>query len=197
MLAGKSRGGTPFCRTLKIVFPKNISVATVLLEQLQDICLLLRFHKTGRSCSPCLEKLSLFSPPAPCAKRMAQGFHCLRLVIENTSPRKIIRIRFGKAGAHPQLAWESQLPLKPCILITTFCFEGNCDSFDLLLDFCYSFICKFDLLRKCGLLAHTSAAFLKNCCTEKLFGCLRQKNCRQFDLAAILLILFCSYFIQF
>jgi len=26
------------------------------------------------------------------------------------------------------------------------------------------------LLRKCGLLAHTSAAFLKNCCTEKLFG---------------------------
>ena len=30
-----------------------------------------------------------------------------------------------------------------------------------------------NLLRKCGLLAHTSAAFLKNCCTEKLFGCLR------------------------
>ena len=32
---------------------------------------------------------------------------------------------------------------------------------------------KYNLLRKCGLLAHTSAAFLKNCCTEKLFGCLR------------------------
>ena len=30
----------------------------------------------------------------------------------------------------------------------------------------------FDLLRKCGLLAHASAAFLKNCCTEKLFRCL-------------------------
>ena len=30
-----------------------------------------------------------------------------------------------------------------------------------------------NLLRKCGLLAHTSAAFLKNCCTEKLFICLR------------------------
>ena len=29
---------------------------------------------------------------------------------------------------------------------------------------------KFNLLRKCGLLAHTSAAFLKNCCTEKLFS---------------------------
>ena len=34
-------------------------------------------------------------------------------------------------------------------------------------------IAKFNLLRKCGLLAHTSAAFLKNCCTEKLFICLR------------------------
>jgi len=32
---------------------------------------------------------------------------------------------------------------------------------------------KYNLLRKCGLLAHTSAAFLKNCCTEKLFICLR------------------------
>ena len=30
-----------------------------------------------------------------------------------------------------------------------------------------------NLLRKRGLLAHTSAAFLKNCCTEKLFSCLR------------------------
>jgi hypothetical protein len=32
-------------------------------------------------------------------------------------------------------------------------------------------IVQFHLLRKCGLLAHTSAAFLKNCCTEKLFIC--------------------------
>ena len=31
-------------------------------------------------------------------------------------------------------------------------------------------IAKFNLLRKCGLLAHTSAAFLKSCCTEKLFS---------------------------
>ena len=34
-------------------------------------------------------------------------------------------------------------------------------------------IAKSSLLRKCGMLAHTSAAFLKNCCTEKLFSCLR------------------------
>ena len=44
-------------------------------------------------------------------------FVCLRLVIGNRTSRNISRIRFGKAGAHPQLAWESQLPLKACILI--------------------------------------------------------------------------------
>ena len=38
---------------------------------------------------------------------------------------------------------------------------------------------KSSLLRKCGLLAHTSAAFLKNCCTEKLFSRLRLENCSQ------------------
>ena len=81
-----------------------------------------------------------------------------------------IRIRFGKAGAHPQLAWESQLPLKPCLSLQPFNFKGNCDSSDSLLDFCCVSLCSSDLLRKRGLLAHTSAAFLKNCCTEKLFG---------------------------
>ena len=39
---------------------------------------------------------------------------------------------------------------------------------------------KTNLLRKCGLLAHTSAAFLKNCCTEKLFVCLRLVCCSLF-----------------
>ena len=38
---------------------------------------------------------------------------------------------------------------------------------------------KNNLLRKRGLLAHTSAAFLKNCCTEKLFSCLRLVSCNQ------------------
>jgi hypothetical protein len=44
---------------------------------------------------------------------------------------------------------------------------------------------QFDLLRKCGLLAHASAAFLKNCCIEKLFVCLRLGYCSPF--------LFCFY----
>ena len=87
--------------------------------------------------------------------------------------RKTNCVRFGKAGAHPQLAWESQLPLKPCISLQPLDFKSNCDSSDWFLDVCFISWCSFDLLRKCGLLAHTSAAFLKNCCTEKLFICLR------------------------
>ena len=43
---------------------------------------------------------------------------------------------------------------------------------------------KNNLLRKCGLLAHTSAAFLKNCCTEKLFICLRLVFCTLFKTKA-------------
>ena len=41
---------------------------------------------TLRSCSPRLEKLSLFSPPPPCAKIMARGFRCLRAAIRAARP---------------------------------------------------------------------------------------------------------------
>ncbi len=84
------------------------------------------------------------------------------------------RIRFGKAGAHPQLARESQLPLKPCPSLQPLDFEGNCDSSDFLLDFCFVSIVQFCyLLRKCGLLAHTSPTFLKKLLDQKTFSCLR------------------------
>ena len=95
------------------------------------------------------------------------------------APMETTRNRFGKAGAHPQLAWESQLPLKPCISLQPLDFKSNCDSSDYFLDVCFISWCSFDLLRKCGLLAHTSAAFLKNCCIEKLFRCLRLLVCSQ------------------
>ena len=230
MLAGKSRGGTPFCRTLKIGFPKsNVSCETTgnplqlfhrnsykivvccsgftrqggLVRPASKSCRFshhpLRVPKAWhRNFAACGQRSGLLAHTSPTFLKNCWSkklFVCLWLVIGNLISRKTIRIRFGKAGAHPQLAWESQLPPKPCSPLQPSAFEGNCDSSDLLLDFCYSFICKFDLLRKCGLLAHTSAAFLKNCCTEKLFGCLRQKNCRQFDLAATSFDFFCSYFI--
>ena len=79
----------------------------------------------------------------------------------------------ARLGHIPSLPWESQLPLKPYLSLQPFDFEGNCDSSDFLLDFCFSFIVQFHLLRKYGLLAHTLPTFLKNCCTEKLFIRLR------------------------
>ena len=79
----------------------------------------------------------------------------------------------ARLGHIPSLPWESQLPLKPCISLQPLDFKGNCDYSDCFLDVCFISWYSFDLLRKCGLLAHTSAAFLKNCCTEKLFSCLR------------------------
>ena len=99
-------------------------------------------------------------------------FVCLRLVFG-----KPFAYGSARLGHIPSLPWESQLPLKPYLSLQSSDFEGNCDSSDFLLDFCCSFILQFDLLRKCGLLAHTSAAFLKNCCTEKLFICLRLVIC--------------------
>ncbi len=87
-------------------------------------------------------------------------------------------IAYGSArlGHIPSLPKESQLPLKPCFMLQSSDFEGNCDFSDFLLDFCFYFRYSFDLLRKCGLLAHTSAAFLKNCWIKKLFSSLMAYN---------------------
>ena len=93
----------------------------------------------------------------------------------------------ARLGHIPSLPWKSQLPLKPYLSLQPFIFKGNCDSFDSLLDFCLISLNSFYLLRKCGLLAHTSAAFLKNCCTEKLLFRLRLGYCSPF--------LFCFYVI--
>ena len=83
-LAEPDSGGFP--RSNFEMFHVKHFVATVPPEQLQNTCFPFRFHKAERSCSPRLEKLSLFSPPAPCAKRMAQGFRCLRAAIRAARP---------------------------------------------------------------------------------------------------------------
>ena len=82
--AGRCR---PFSlRIILVMFHMKHCIATVPPEQLRNIRFLFRFHKAGRSCSPRLEKLSLFSPPPPCAKSMAQRFRCLRAAIRATRP---------------------------------------------------------------------------------------------------------------
>jgi hypothetical protein len=87
--------------------------------------------------------------------------------------RKTACIRFGKAGAHPQLALGIAIAPETlcshCNLLILMAIAILCDS---LLDFCLRFSIRFYLLRKCGLLAHTSPAFLKNCWIKKLlFAC--------------------------
>ena len=100
-------------------------------------------------------------------------FICLRFIIDKPLfLEKPPESGSARLGHIPSLPWESQLPLKPCISLQPLDFKSNCDSSDCFLDVCFISWCRFDLLRKCGLLAHTSAAFLKNCCTEKLFICL-------------------------
>ena len=121
-----------------------------------------------------LHRKTFSLPAARCLQPRLSYFDVMfRVKHSEIAPRETTRNRFGKAGAHPQLAWESQLPLKSCISLRPLDFKSNCDSSDCFLDVCFISWCSFDLLRKCGLLAHTSAAFLKNCCTEKLFSCLR------------------------
>ena len=109
-------------------------------------------------------------------------FVCLRLIIDKPLfLEKPPESGSARLGHIPSLPWESQLPLKPCISLQPLDFKGNCDSSDCFLDFCFVSRCSFDLLRKCGLLAHTSAAFLKNCCTEKLLFRLRLNFYRQYE----------------
>ena len=50
------------------MFPVKHFVATVPPEQLQDIRLLLRFHKAGRSCSPPRKAFAFLTTPSVCQK---------------------------------------------------------------------------------------------------------------------------------
>ena len=80
------------------------------------------------------------------------------------------RIRFGKAGAHPQLALGIAIAPETLYFITTFQFLRQLRFFRFSLRFLLHFIVQFCyLLRKCGLLAHISPTFLKNCWIKKLF----------------------------
>ena len=96
-------------------------------------------------------------------------FVCLRLVIGNIFLRETSRIRFGKARAHPQLALGIAIAPETLSFITTSQFKRQLRFFRFSLRFYLQIPVQFHLLRKCGLLAHTSPTFLKNCWIKKLF----------------------------
>ena len=83
----------------------------------------------------------------------------------------------GKRGFHPCFCLPAccNCPLAlsefaTLILMIQLCLNWTVSKMQLQQE---NKVAKSNLLRKCGLLAHTSASFLKNCCTEKLFRCLR------------------------
>ena len=91
-------------------------------------------------------------------------FVCLRLVIENTSLRENGLSHPAKGGSTPAFACQraaiAPLPclnLQPSSLSFNFVRIGKFQKMQLQQG---KQVAKFNLLRKCGLLAHTSAAFL-------------------------------------
>ena len=129
MLAGKSRGGTPFCRMLKTVFPKNnVSRET-------------------------LWKSFLGKLPESGSARL---WHI------------------------PSLPWESQLPLKPCLSLQPFWFEGNCDSSDSFLDFCFISLCSLICSANVGCSPTPRQHFWKIVGSKNFLFCLRLAFCNQF-----------------
>ena len=205
MLVGKSRGGTPFCRTLKTVFPKSRIFCKAFSLQLfhRNSCKIFVFDsgftrrsglvrpasKSGRfSHHPLRVPETWHRDFAACGQRSGLLALNLASIFEKLLHRKtFVRLRLvlgippesgsARLGHIPSLPWESQLPLKPCISLHPSDFEGNCDSLRFSPRFLLHFIVQFHLLRKCGLLAHTSPAFLKNCWIKKLFRCLRLVIC--------------------
>ena len=138
----------------------NCSRENLLQNNLLRKCGLLAHTSAAFLKNCCTEKL--FSLCSVCRKTMLLG-------------KTVFHIR--QKGVPPLLLPASVLQLPRCLVrICNLFHKGNqianwkvskkcnCSRENLLQN---------NLLRKCGLLAHTSAAFLKNCCTEKRFSCLR------------------------
>ncbi len=164
MLAGKSRGGTPFCRTLKTVFSKSrifckafplqlfprnsCKIAVYCFRETRRGGLVRPASKSGRfSHHPLRVPKAWHRDFAACGQR--SGLLALNLanIFEKLLDQKTFSclwlvlgkpIAYGSArlGHIPSLPWESQLPLKPYLSLQPSDFKGNCDSFNFLLDFC-------------------------------------------------------------
>ena len=149
-LAGKSRGGTPFCRTLKIVFPKSRIFCKAFPLQL--------FHRNScKIVAYCFRETRRGGLVRPASKSCRFSHHPLRVPKAWHRDFAACGQRSGLLALNLASIFEKLLDQKTfgCLWLI------DCNHL------------KNNLLRKCGLLAHTSAAFLKNCCTEKLFSCLR------------------------
>ena len=99
-----------------------------------------------------------------------------KCLTEKPAPRENGLQRPAKGGSTPAFACQhaaiAPLPCPNLQLVSQW--QSNCELVSFKRCNCSrENLLQNNLLRKRGLLAHTSAAFLKNCCTEKLFSCLR------------------------
>ena len=82
-----------------------------------------------------------------------------------------------------------QLSLKPCSIISTFCFEGNCDSSSSLLDVCCSSQTVLFASQMWAARPHLSSIFEK-LLHRKTFSCLRLIACSLHEKAFLLVSCF-------
>ena len=147
MMAGKSRGRTPFCRTLKTVFSRSRIFCKAFSLQLfhWNSCKMLvscsGFTRRGGLVRPASKSCRFSHHPlrvpeawhrdfAACGQRSGLLDLNLASIFEKLLDQKtFVRLRLvlgippesgsARLGHIPSLPWESQLPLKPCMLITT------------------------------------------------------------------------------
>ena len=79
----------------------------------------------------------------------------------------------ARLGHIPSLPWESQLPLKPCLSLQPFWFEGNCDSSDSFLDFCFISLCSLICSANVGCSPTPRQHFWKIVGSKNFLFCLR------------------------
>ena len=167
MLTGKSRGGTPFCRTLKTVFSKSriFCKAFTLLLFPRNSCKIavycFRETRRGGLVRPASKSGRVSHHPLRVPKAWHRDFAAcgqrsglLALNLANIFEKLLDQKTFGclrlalekppesdsaRLGHIPSLPWESQLPLKHYLSLQPSDFKGNCGSSDSLLDFYYSF----------------------------------------------------------
>ena len=156
MMAGKSRGGTPFCRTLKTVSSKSRIFCKAFSLQLfhRNSCKTFvsrsGFTRRGGLVRPASKSCRFSHHPlrvpeawhrdfAACGQRSGLLDLNLASIFEKLLDQKtFVRLRLvlgippesgsARLGHIPSLPWESQLPLKPCISLQPFDWKGNCDS---------------------------------------------------------------------
>ena len=131
-------------------FSEKCFVVTVPPEQLQTICFLLPFTRWGGLVRPASKSGRFSHHPL----RVPKGWHgdfaacgqrsgLLALNLANIFEKLLDQKTFiclwlilgiplaydsARLGHIPSLPWQSQLPLKPCVLLQPLDFIGNCDS---------------------------------------------------------------------